>query len=58
MNDLNAIKSRIGSIAPSRFYSLPLSVQKLLSKDLPSLIEEIEEARRVFKAADGENVKD
>ena len=44
-SDLNAVKSRLGSIAPSRFYSLPLSVQKLLSDDMPALIEEIEAAR-------------
>ena len=48
-SDLNAIKSRLGSIAPSRFHSLPMSVQKLLSDDMPALIEEIE-ADRFLKA--------
>lgn len=57
-SDLNAIKSRLGSIAPSRLYSLPMSVQKLLSDDMPALIEEIETARKVCKAEDGENDKD
>ena len=50
-SDLNAIKSRLGSIAPSRFYSLPVSVQKLLSNDMPALIEEIEACRKVVEAA-------
>lgn len=50
-SDLNAIKSRLGSIAPSRLYSLPLSVQKLLSDDMPALIEEIEAGRKVVEAA-------
>lgn len=38
MNELNGIKARLGSIAPSKMNELPKSVQRLLEDDMPRLI--------------------
>ncbi len=51
MSDLNAIRSRLGSIAPSRMHMLPGSVQRLLTQDLPHLLNLLEEANAVLEEA-------
>lgn len=44
--DLNAVKSRLGSISDSRMALLPHAVQRLLLEDAPRLIEEVASLRK------------
>jgi len=46
-SDINAVKSRLGSISPRRLSSLPPAVQKLLTVDMPRLISELEALRDI-----------
>jgi hypothetical protein len=41
--NLNKMKSRLGSLSPSKISTLPLAVQKLLVIDIPRLIRFLEE---------------
>lgn len=41
--DINAIKARLGSIAPSMMDTLPPKVQQLLKEDIPALIKLVKE---------------
>jgi len=39
--NINAIKSRLGSISEARLSGLPLGIQKLLREDLPTLLKSV-----------------
>lgn len=47
MTDINAIKSRLGSISPVVMECLPAAVRRLLKEDLPFLIAEVETPRPI-----------
>lgn len=42
MNDLNAIRARLGAISPTALAKLPKAVQTLLKEDLPLLIRAVD----------------
>lgn len=41
-NEINAIRSRLGSVSPTAMLKLPQAVQKLLMHDVPKLISTIQ----------------
>jgi hypothetical protein len=49
LNDLNKIKSRLGSLSKTKLAVLSPAASKLLTTDMPRLISEIEAAREVIK---------
>jgi hypothetical protein len=51
MTDINAIKSRLGSLSISATAALPHAVQKLLIEDMPLLIDIAKEADIAMKSA-------
>jgi hypothetical protein len=51
MSDINAIKSRLGSLSITATAALPHAVQKLLKDDLPLLIDIAKEADIAMKSA-------
>jgi predicted metal-dependent hydrolase len=46
--NLNKMKSRLGSISPSKMSTLPLAVQTLLAADIPRLIRFLEEDHDIY----------
>jgi hypothetical protein len=50
MTDINAIKARLGSISREKMESLPPVVQRLLEKDLPDILADLEPRLRLDAA--------
>jgi hypothetical protein len=50
LNDLNKIKSRLGSLSKTKLAVLSPAASKLLTTDMPRLISEIEAAREVINS--------
>lgn len=50
MTDLNAVKSRLGSLSKTKLALLSPAASKLLTADMPRLISEVEAAREVINS--------
>lgn len=50
MNDLNRVKSRIGSLSKTKLAMLSPAASKLLTEDVPRMISELQAAREVIHA--------
>lgn len=50
LNDLNKVKSRIGSLSKTKLALLSPAASKLLTDDVPKMISELQAAREVIQA--------
>ena len=55
MIDLNATKSRLGSLSPAKLQILSPAAHKLLTVDMPKMLAEIQAAREVISSLKFEN---
>ncbi len=49
--NLDAVKSRLGSISKTKLETLPNGIQTLLATDFPNILKELEAAREVCDEA-------